>query len=265
LASIEARGVHFGYSGSHRIFSGLDLTIPTGSFSVLLGPNGSGKTTLLRILSGTLIPESGDVRLDDRRLADLAPRERARLLAVLPQESNVVFPFTALEIVLMGRAPHLGLLGFPGRDDIAIAEEAMEMTDCMRFASRHISELSSGERQRVYLARALAQRPRILFLDEPTTFLDLSHQIHFLRILDRLHRDHGLTILTVSHDVTLAGVHGRRLILLHEGRVAAAGDPAEVLREELLLKVYGVSVRVVDNPVDGGRLVLPQAAGQEPR
>lgn len=257
MASVEARGVTFGYGADRRIFTGLDLSIPAGSFTVLLGPNGSGKTTLLRILAGTLAPDSGDIRLDSRPLADLAPRERARLLAVLPQESRVVFPFTVMEVVLMGRAPHLGLLGFPGRGDVAIAEESMRMTDCLQFAARRINELSSGERQRVYLARALAQRPRILFLDEPTTFLDLAHQIHFLGILDRLHRDHGITILSVSHDVTLAGMHGRRLVLLHDGRVAAAGEPSEVLREDLLRQVYGVSVRVVDNPVDGGRLVLP--------
>ena len=187
MNSVIARRLSFGYKGEPTIFRDFDLSIPAGSFSILLGPNGSGKTTLLRILSGAIAPAAGEVRLFDQPIDRMPAAERAKLVAVLPQESRVLFPFTTLQIVLMGRSPHLGFLGFPGKVDREIAEESMRATDCIGFASRRITELSSGERQRVFLARALAQRPRILLLDEPTTFLDLSHQVHFFELLENWH------------------------------------------------------------------------------
>lgn len=257
MNSVIARKLAFGYEGGPAIFHDFDLSIPAGSFSILLGPNGSGKTTLLRILSGAIVPAAGEVRLFDQPINRMPAAERAKIVAVLPQESRVVFPFTARQIVLMGRAPHLGFLGFPGKADREIVVESMRATDCAAFASRRITELSSGERQRVYLARALAQRPRILLLDEPTTFLDLSHQVRFFELLENWHRREGITILAVSHDVTLAGLRGHRLILLNQGRVAAEGNADQVLTESRLQEVYGVKVRILKDPAGVGRIVLP--------
>ncbi len=257
MNSVIARKISFGYEAGSAIFHDFDLSIPAGSFSILLGPNGSGKTTLLRILSGAIVPSAGEVRLFDQPLHRMPAAERAKIVAVVPQESRVVFPFTARQIVLMGRSPHLGFLGFPGKVDREIAEESMRATDCIGFASRRIMELSSGERQRVFLARALAQRPRILLLDEPTTFLDLSHQVRFFELLENWHRREGITILAVSHDVTLAGLRGHRLILLNQGRIAAEGDADEVLTESRLHEVYGVKVRILEGPAGIGRIVLP--------
>ncbi|MEE8111621.1 MAG: ABC transporter ATP-binding protein [Acidobacteriota bacterium] len=257
MNSLSAEGISFGYQPGKQVLSGLHLEVPQGSFTTLLGPNGSGKSTLLRILAGALTPLEGTVRIFGRRLAEIPPPERARMVAVLPQENRLIFPFTAREVVLMGRSPHLGFLGIPGTADLKIVEEAMHFTHILEFAGRIVLDLSAGERQRVFLARALAQSPRILLLDEPTAFLDLAHQVRFLTLLERLHRERGITTLAVSHDLTLAGRHGHHLILLHRGQVAAQGTPEEVLREDILSQVYGVPIRVHADPAGGGRFVHP--------
>jgi iron complex transport system ATP-binding protein len=254
IARLE--GVRLRRNGS-EILSGLDLRVEEGEFVGLLGANGAGKTTALRVLSGVLRPDAGRVLVDGKVVRDLSPRALARILAVVPQETATAFPFLVEEIVLMGRSPHLGRLAFEGERDRRIAEAAMRDTQTLGLARREIGSLSGGERQRVLIARALAQEPRLLLLDEPTSFLDLRHRVELFRLLERLNRERGLTVLTVSHDLNLSARSCRRLVLLREGRVLRQGPPEEVLEEATLREAYGIDVRVVRHPDTGIPHVLP--------
>jgi iron complex transport system ATP-binding protein len=192
-------------------------------------------------------------------LATITARERARKIAVVPQETRILFDFTVREMVLMGRGPHLGLFGIEGPRDREIARAAMETTRIDRLADRPFRTLSGGERQRVLIARALTQEPRLLLLDEPTAFLDLEHQLAVYDLLTHLNRESGLTLVLASHDVNLAARHCNRLVLLHEGRVFADGSPAEVLRAENFRAVYGVEVDLRPDPASGIPYVVPTA------
>ena len=245
--------------GRTPILAGLDLTVATGTITGILGPNGSGKTTLVRLASAALRPTAGRISLFGNDLASLPTRERARRVAVVPQETHPVFEFTVEEIVGMGRAPHLGLLGLEGPQDRRIAREAMERCEVIQLAARSFRALSGGERQRVMLARALAQEARLLLLDEPTAFLDLKHRLAVYALLGRLHRENGLTVVIVSHDINLAARHCDRLVLLRRGAIAADGTPAEVLRPDPIRSVYEVEVEVRADPSSGRPFVIPLA------
>jgi len=262
MLALEAQAIYFAYRPGAPVLRGVDLRVEQGELWGVIGPNGSGKTTLVRILSRALDPDAGSVTLWGKPLAAYERRELARTLAVAPQESSVAFPFSALEIVLMGRAPFLGRFAFEGPRDLAKARQALELTDALPFAERRLWELSGGEKQRVILARALAQEPRLLFLDEPTTFLDLKHQAAIYRLTRRLCREQGLTAVAVTHDLNLAAQSCDRLLLLHQGRVAAAGAPEEVLTPERLEAVFEVPVEVAHSR-SGRPLVVP--AGEELR
>ena len=255
-AILQLDGVSFAYRGA-PVFAGLDLSVGEGEMTAVLGPNGSGKTTLVRLAVGHLGPSSGAVTLRGKSLTDIPARERARTISVVPQESHLAFDFTVREIVLMGRAPHQGILGVDGEDDRSIALEAMEQTGIAHLAERRFPELSGGERQRVVIARALAQRPRLLLLDEPTAFLDLKHRLSVYALLTGLNRDLGITIVVVSHDINLAARHCGRVVLLHRGVVAADGSPDDVLTVENLRSVYGVDADVRRDPGSGRAYVYP--------
>lgn len=255
-AILQFDRVSFAYRGA-PLFAGLDLSVGEGEMAAVLGPNGSGKTTLVRLAVGHLEPSAGSVTLRGTRLADLSSRERARTISVVPQESQLAFDFGVREIVLMGRAPHQGVLGLDGEEDRAIALEAMEQTGVAHLAERRFHELSGGERQRVVIARALAQRPRLLLLDEPTAFLDLKHRLAVYALLTRLNRDLGITVVVVSHDINLAARHCDRVVLLHRGAVAADGPPGEVLTVDNLRSVYAVDVDVRRDAVSGRTYVFP--------
>ena len=226
-AALTFHGVSFDY-GHTAVFDGLDLEIGAGTITGVLGPNGSGKTTLVRLGSGALRPSHG-VRhaLRRRSFGSLGTRERARRVAVVPQETHPVFDFTVEETVRMGRAPHLGFLGIERPFDLAIARAAMERCEVAELASRSFRALSGGERQRVMLARALAQESQLLLLDEPTAFLDLRHRLSIYARLSQLHREHGLTVVVVSHDINLAARYCDRLVLLQRGSIAADGAPVD--------------------------------------
>jgi len=241
------------------LFDGLSLSLAAGEFAGIIGPNGSGKTTLLRVLSGMVAPETGDVRLDGRALRDIGSRERARLVAVVFQETRVVFNFSVLEIALMGRAPHLGSWGLERPEDFQAARAALRDMDLTDQEDRPLQELSSGERQRALLARALAQEARILLLDEPTAFLDLKHRLQIYDILARLNRDRGLTVIATSHDLNLAARYGSRLVLMHGGRLAADGPPAAVLTAGLIREVYETETRIERDAATGAPFVVPIA------
>lgn len=252
---IEVRGLSFAY-GVARVVRDVSLAVHPGEMVGVIGPNGSGKSTLLRLLGGALRPAAGEIRLFDRPLGDYSRGELGRLIAVVPQETLVEFPFSVMEVVLMGRAPHLGGFAFEGDRDVAVAREAMRRTGVEHLASRRIHEISGGERQRVILARALAQEASVLLLDEPAAFLDIRHEVEMYDLLRDLQRE-GMTVVSVLHDLNIAALYCDRLLLLHEGRVARAGPPAEVITYPTLTAVYGTEVYVAQNDITGCLNVLP--------
>ena len=245
--AMEVQAVDLSYYDG-LVLRGIDLRLRWGELAGLIGPNGAGKTTLLRVLSGLLVPKRGQVYLDGHDLRDLTRREIARRIAVVPQEVVIPFAFTAWEMVMLGRTPHVRPLVGERRQDRQVVEEKMALTDTLHLAQRPFNELSGGERQRVILAMALAQQPEILLLDEPTVHLDISHQVEILELIKGLNRHSNLTVLAILHDLNLAALYFERLILLHQGRVVIEGSPTEVLREENIQQVFQASVRVQLHP-----------------
>jgi iron complex transport system ATP-binding protein len=248
--ALALSGVRFAYPGA-PVFAGLDFTVSPGEMVALLGPNGSGKTTLVRLASGALRPEAGTVRLFGSDLAAMPAKERARKVAVVPQQTSPAFEFTVFQMVLLGRAPHQGLLGLESDRDLEIARDALRKTDVAHLAERPFHSLSGGERQRVVLARALAQEAPLLLLDEPTAFLDLRHRLQAYQLARDLNRSGGITVVLVSHDLNLAARHCDRLVLLRCGEVVADGAPEDVMRPEPLREVYEVDVDVRVDPSTG--------------
>ncbi len=260
---LEVRDLAVAYNRrgrSHTALRGVSLNVASGEVLGLVGPNGSGKTTLIRAVTGAVKPLSGSVRLLGADVSSLSQRERALRAAVVPQEPVLPETFTAIEIVLMGRAPHLRLLQNEGAGDLEKAQWAMRATSTWEIADRPAGELSGGERQRVVVARALAQEAPLLLLDEPTAHLDLGHQASVLDLMRGLCRDDGRGVLAVVHDLTLAARYCDRLVLLSVGQVAATGGANEVLRAELLSEVYGAAVEVFPHPRTGLPVVAPVAA-----
>lgn len=255
-AALVMDDVAFSY-GRLPVISRMNLVVDEGTITGILGPNGSGKTTIVRLASAAIRPDAGRISVFGVNIADLPSRERARRVAVVPQETHPVFDFTVEEIVRMGRAPHLGWLGREKPKDRAVAIEAMERCDVMHVAARSFRALSGGERQRVMLARALTQQARLLLLDEPTAFLDLKHRLTVYTLLRRLYRENGLTVVVVSHDINLAARYCDRLVLLRQGAVVADGTPGEVLRPEPIRAVYEVEVEVRTDPSSGRPFVIP--------
>lgn len=242
--------------GGRAVLAGVGLAVRPGEVVGLLGANGAGKTTLLRVAGGVVAPDAGRVLLGGAPLGALERRTRARAIASVPQDTHVPFPFTAGEIVLMGRAPHLPALGFEGAADVARARTALRRLGIAHLADRSVLSLSGGERQLVLFARALAQEAEVLLLDEPTAHLDLAHRVDVLRAV-RDFAEAGGGALVVSHDLGLAARACDRLALLHEGRIAAEGPPATVLRPELLRIGYGIDADLVAGP-DGVPVVVPR-------
>jgi len=252
---LEARDLTVAYAARH-VLTGVDLDLSPGSIVGLLGPNGAGKSTLVRALSGVLRRFSGTIRVAGDDLGALSRREVARRIAVVPQEPRFEFPFTALEVVVMGRHPHLAGLAFESAADIALARRALERCGAAHLAGRPIDQLSSGERQRVVFARALAQQAPILLLDEPASFLDLRFQVE---LFDRLRElaEEGTGIVAVLHDLNLAAEYCDRIVLLQAGRVVAAGPTADVLTYRNLTAVYETEIYVDLNDLTGALVVTP--------
>jgi iron complex transport system ATP-binding protein len=246
--------VSFSYSDTPVLFS-ISFAFLQGEFVGIIGPNGSGKSTLLRLIAGITHPTSGTIRLNGTSLGELSRREIARRVAVVPQETTFVFPFSVLEVVLMGRSPHLGRFGLESAADLDIARSAMEATDTWFLRDRTMEEVSGGEKQRIIVARALAQQPAILLLDEPTNALDIRHQVDIYQLLQRLHDESGLTIVLVSHDLNLSARACERLILLHNGRVCRDGNPEEVMESSLLSEVYGTDLDVHTDPTTSAPII----------
>jgi len=225
--------------------------VAKGEFFGILGPNGSGKSTLLNLIDGIRSPCEGEIRLKGIAPGKMRRKDVARLVAVVPQEASWVFPLTVEEVVLMGRTPHLGRLAFESERDLAVARSAMDATDLLPFASRLMETLSGGERQRVLIARALAQEPEVILLDEPTSSLDIAHQIRTFDLIRSLSRSAGLTVVSVTHDMNLAALYCDRIALLEEGRLHSLGCPGEVITESHIREVYRVNVVVDNHPLTG--------------
>ncbi|WP_067048352.1 heme ABC transporter ATP-binding protein [Methanofollis ethanolicus] len=242
--------------GDVRVLEAVSLAVTEGSFIGVLGPNGSGKTTFLRALSRILEPSAGTVSIEQKELSEFSIRELATRVGAVPQETGVTFAFTVEEIVQMGRHPYLGPLSSLKEEDYTICRHAMEQTNTAHLADRLITEISGGERQRVLIARALAQQPKVLLLDEPTSHLDISHQIEILSIIRGL--TPRVTVIGVFHDLNLAACFCDRIVLLEKGRVVAAGTPAEVLTDETIRRVFGVGMMVRTHPLTGRPYLVPR-------
>lgn len=244
--------------GGRPVVDGVDAAVLEGEWLALIGPNGAGKTTLLRAIA-RLIPFAGSIALEGRGTSEMHRSELSRLLAVVPQEPSTPPWMTVAEYVLLGRTPHLGPLAKEGRHDREAAARALTRLDLLDYRERRLGTLSGGEKQRVVVARAVAQEARIVLLDEPTASLDIGHQQQALDLLDALRGESGLTLVAAMHDLTLAAQYADRMVLLDRGRVASDGVPRDVLTEEAIERHYGASIDVV--PVDGRVAVIPRRNG----
>jgi iron complex transport system ATP-binding protein len=260
---LQAADVTFGY-GETPVLRGVSLDVPAGGLVGVLGPNGSGKTTLLRILAGTVVPSGGRVTLDGMDIARIPRSHVARRMAVVPQETHLAFDYSVLEVVLMGRYPHLGAFELEGPSDLRHAREALEATGTAAFADRAFSTLSGGEKQRVIIASALAQLASphsevqpVLLLDEPTAALDLEYQLEIVALLRDLQRRLPLSIVISTHDLNFAASLCRSLVLLKAGAVLASGATADVLTPDRIRRLYGVEAEVQLHPSAGHLIVVP--------
>ncbi|MCX8187125.1 MAG: ABC transporter ATP-binding protein [Nitrososphaeria archaeon] len=254
--SLCARDLQF-YYGARKILENISLTADEGELIGVVGPNGSGKTTLLKILDGLLKPKIGSVYLDGKSIQEMSIKEIARNIAMVPQDASADVEFTAFEMVIMGRTPHLGKLSLETVEDEAKVKRWMEVTETLHLAERKMSEISGGEKQRVIIARALAQEPRVLLLDEPTANLDLCYQLQIMDLLKRLTRELGLIVICAIHDLNLASRYCDRIILLNEGVIAAVGKPIEVITAENLRKVFKVDAKITHDPETNSLNIIP--------
>ncbi len=254
---IDVRRLSFRYGRGPRVLDGVTLDVRAGELVAVVGSNGSGKSTLVALIDGLLEPEQGEISLEGRALSKMKRTEIARLVAYVGQSAVVRFPLRVLEYVLQGRFVHGHVFGFESRDDIDEAYLAMDLTATRQFETRRLEELSGGERQRVMLARALAQRPRILLLDEPTANLDIAHQVRTLELVRRLTRTQDLAAIVVTHELNLAAVFADRIGLLQSGRLAAYGPPEAALTEGLLTTAFGTPLVIDSNPASGSLRVTP--------
>ena len=249
---ISADGLRVRF-GAAVALDDVSISVPAGGWAALIGPNGAGKTTLLRSVAGMIRP-AGDIRLAGRPAGRLRHRERARLIAYVPQHPQLPLEMTGFDYVLLGRTPHLGYFAVESDADRRICLDLLHRLELTGLAGRRLATMSGGEVQRLVLARAVAQEAPILLLDEPTSALDLGRRVDALELIDELRRERSLTVLSAIHDLTLAGQFADRLVLLHQGRVAAAGPPAQVLRDDLLSEVFGAGVGVIETA--GGELAV---------
>ena len=254
--ALEGRGLTLSYD-DRLITEDLDLQIPRGKITVILGPNACGKSTLLRALSRLLTPQHGDVLLDGDEIRRMPPKALARRLGLLPQTSTAPPGITVVDLIARGRFPHQRMLSqWSEADQLAVAR-AMEATRTTPLADRLVEELSGGQRQRVWIAMVLAQDTPVMLLDEPTTYLDISHQLEVMELVRGLNRDEGRTVALVLHDLNQACRYADHLIVMSDGRIASRGRPDEVMTEQLLAEVFSLEARVVPDPVFGTPLVVP--------
>lgn len=251
-----ADNISVGY-GDRIIIDSLDLEVHTGVITTVIGPNGCGKSTLLRALGRLLSPRQGTVTLDGKAIGNMKTRDVARTLGVLPQSPIAPEGLTVADLVARGRHPHQSWIRQWSRDDESEVARALALTGIEDLAERPVDQLSGGQRQRAWISMALAQGTDVLLLDEPTTYLDLAHSIEVLDLVDRMHDEMGRTVVMVLHDLNLAVRYSDRLVVMHEGSVVASGTPSEVISEQMLLDVFGLSAAVIDDPVSDRPLIVP--------
>lgn len=247
---LQIKSISFKY-GENWALNDVTFDVTAGEMVGLIGPNGSGKTTLLKIIDGILTAQFGEATIRGMKVSDMKRDTLAKMIAVVPQETPMIFPFSVEEVVLMGRSPHLGRLKFERRSDYEIAHNAMKLTNILSFANRKINELSGGERQRVWIARALAQEPQIILLDEFTAYLDMRHQIALFDLMKTLNKTRNLTAVIATHDINMISQYTNKLIMLHEGKIHAIGSPDVVITSENILTVYETDVLIDKNPKTG--------------
>jgi iron complex transport system ATP-binding protein len=254
--TLQARDVRLGY-GDREIVPGLSVSVPPGRITVIVGPNACGKSTLLRAMARLLVPSAGAVLLDGRSIQETPTREVASVLGILPQSPTAPEGITVSDLVARGRYPHQGWFRrWTAEDDEAVAQ-ALLSTDVLELADRPVDELSGGQRQRVWIAMALAQRTDILLLDEPTTFLDVSHQLEVLDLLVDLNRERGVTMVAVLHDLNLACRYADHMIAMKRGRILAEGRPVDIVTQELVGEVFGMRCSVIEDPASATPMVVP--------
>ncbi|MDO9592404.1 MAG: ABC transporter ATP-binding protein [Erysipelotrichaceae bacterium] len=252
---IFVEGLHFGYTRV-PVLNGVDMRIKKGSFTTIVGPNGSGKSTFIKNITRIVRMDRGIIKLNDRDLSTYTQRELSRIVASVPQVSSTEFDFTAHEVVMMGRYPHLRRFQAESEEDYRIVEEAMLATGVWEMKDASINSLSGGEKQRVIIARALAQQPEILVLDEPIAHLDLHHQIELMRLTRRLTKERGITVLAILHDLNFAIEFSDYVFMMNKGRVYREGSPASVIQAHHIKEVYEVDVCLIENPVTGNPHVI---------
>ena len=245
---ISVKNISAGYGGKFALKE-VSIDINSGDFVGLIGPNGSGKTTFLRVLSNVLIPKAGQILLQGDNLQKISKRKLAKTIAYLPQDISLNLSFTVREIALMGRSPHLSRLGRETNKDFEITDRAMRLADVSHLSDRLITELSGGEKQRALIAMCLAQEPKVLLLDEPTSHLDVGHKLSFLDLIRKLNYQSNMTVIAVFHDLNLAAEYCHKLMLLDQGQVESLGLPKNVLTSDMIQKVYGAKVLTENNPI----------------
>jgi iron complex transport system ATP-binding protein len=256
MTNLRAEGVSLGYDGL-RVIEGLDLTLPDGKITAVVGPNACGKSTLLRGLARLHPLDGGRITLGGDDITAMPRKELARKVGMLPQSSIAPDGVRVAELVSRGRYPHQGWFGRHSSDDDAVVATALESTGVAELADRPVAELSGGQRQRVWIAMVLAQQTDIVLLDEPTTFLDVRHQLDLLDLLTELNRDRGTTVVMVLHELNLAARYADHLVVMSAGRIVAEGAPSDVLTREVVDEAFGLRAQVVPDPVAGSPLVVP--------
>ena len=235
--------------GEALVLKNISFQVPQRDFFIIIGPNGSGKTTLMKVISGILKPQNGELKILNRPIDQYHRKALAKTIAFVPQMTFADFPFTVTEIVLMGRSPYLGILGLEQENDLEVANQAIVFTGLENLAHRKLDQLSGGEQQRVFIARAICQEPDIILLDEPTASLDLAYQVRIMDLMEKLKTEKGITVVMVSHDVNLAAMYADHLMLLHKGQVVCQGLPDEVLTYKTLEETYGCTLLVDESPL----------------
>ncbi|HEV2510786.1 ABC transporter ATP-binding protein [Bosea sp. (in: a-proteobacteria)] len=259
--SLAAERLSLSYGGT-TIVAGLDLAVPERAFTALLGPNGSGKSTVLRALAGLLAPKSGAVLLDGRSIADRPAKETARRIGILSQGPAAPEGLTVLDLIRQGRYPHRSLFGRWSQADEDACAQALRLTGTGALCDRPLDSLSGGQRQRAWIAMALAQETDILLLDEPTTFLDLTHQIELMDLIASLVDERGTTVVAVLHDLNQAARYADHMVFLKAGKIAATGEPGQVITAQVVEQVFGVATSIVPDPVTGTPMCIPRAKGR---
>jgi len=255
MSMLELRSVAAGYSGK-EVISDISFVLEEGAFLGIIGPNGAGKTTLFRTLTKVIKPFHGTVLYSGRDICCIKRHDLAREVSAMIALYDLPFSYPVLDFVMMGRFPHQKRFGPPSKRDLEITHRSLELTDAAHLAHRKLHELSAGERQRVILAQALAQEPKLLLLDEPTAYLDLGHQIAILDVIRKLNKENGLSVITILHDLNLAGEYCGRILMLNEGKIFRYGTPHEVLTYQNIEQVYKTVVVVKNNPVSSKPYVI---------